>query len=66
MMGDDTWMKLFPSHFSVAHPFDSFNVKDLHTVRFSLVELFHFWFLFVIPSLFCEVVLALIILCFHC
>ncbi|XP_024356410.1 uncharacterized protein [Physcomitrium patens] len=32
MMGDDTWMKLFPSHFSVAHPFDSFNVKDLHTV----------------------------------
>lgn len=39
MMGDDTWMKLFPSHFSVAHPFDSFNVKDLHTVSFSLVEL---------------------------
>lgn len=32
MMGDDTWMKLFPSHFSEAHPFDSFNVKDLHTV----------------------------------
>ncbi|CAM6023434.1 unnamed protein product [Sphagnum balticum] len=32
MMGDDTWMQLFPSHFSEAHPFPSFNVKDLHTV----------------------------------
>jgi predicted AlkP superfamily pyrophosphatase or phosphodiesterase len=40
MMGDDTWMKLFPSHFSVAHPFDSFNVKDLHTVSFPLVQFF--------------------------
>ena len=40
MMGDDTWMKLFPSHFSVAHPFDSFNVKDLHTVSIFLVKVF--------------------------
>lgn len=32
MMGDDTWMQLFPTHFEEAYPFPSFNVKDLHTV----------------------------------
>ncbi|XP_060972946.1 uncharacterized protein LOC115725084 isoform X1 [Cannabis sativa] len=32
MMGDDTWMQLFPHHFEKSHPFPSFNVKDLHTV----------------------------------
>ncbi|EFJ29215.1 hypothetical protein SELMODRAFT_92862 [Selaginella moellendorffii] len=32
MMGDDTWLQLFPNHFSEAYPFPSFNVKDLHTV----------------------------------
>src|SRR5262245_19173169 len=31
-MGDDTWLKLFPTHFKRAYPFPSFNVKDLHTV----------------------------------
>lgn len=33
-MGDDTWMALFPTSFSpnMTHPFDSFNVEDLHTV----------------------------------
>ena len=31
-MGDDTWGKLFPSHFKREYPFPSFNVKDLHTV----------------------------------
>ncbi|WVO18035.1 hypothetical protein L204_105733 [Cryptococcus depauperatus] len=33
-MGDDTWMGLFPSSFcpSMSHPYDSFNVEDLHTV----------------------------------
>lgn len=33
LLGDDTWLQLFPaSLFSVAHPFPSFNVADLHTV----------------------------------
>ena len=33
-MGDDTWMALFPTSFApnMTHPFDSFNVEDLHTV----------------------------------
>ncbi|XP_059635878.1 GPI ethanolamine phosphate transferase 3 isoform X2 [Cornus florida] len=32
MMGDDTWLQLFPHHFNGSYPFPSFNVKDLHTV----------------------------------
>ncbi|KAJ7980495.1 GPI ethanolamine phosphate transferase 3 [Quillaja saponaria] len=32
MMGDDTWMQLFPQHFEKSYPYPSFNVKDLHTV----------------------------------
>ncbi|GAV85690.1 Phosphodiest domain-containing protein [Cephalotus follicularis] len=32
MMGDDTWIQLFPQHFIKAYPYPSFNVKDLHTV----------------------------------
>ena len=31
-MGDDTWLSLYPHHFSAAYPYPSFNVKDLHTV----------------------------------
>ena len=33
-MGDDTWMTVFPALFSpnMTHPYDSFNVEDLHTV----------------------------------
>ncbi|KAI0048438.1 hypothetical protein FA95DRAFT_1557935 [Auriscalpium vulgare] len=33
-MGDDTWMTVFPDSFgpNITHPFDSFNVEDLHTV----------------------------------
>jgi hypothetical protein len=31
-MGDDTWVQLYPSNFYRTYPFDSFNVKDLHTV----------------------------------
>ena len=33
-MGDDTWMTVFPTLFSpnMTHPYDSFNVEDLHTV----------------------------------
>ncbi|KAG5579730.1 hypothetical protein H5410_050357 [Solanum commersonii] len=31
MMGDDTWVQLFPQHFNISHPFPSFNVKDLDT-----------------------------------
>lgn len=34
MMGDDTWMQLFPEHFEESHPYPSFNVKDLDTVCF--------------------------------
>ncbi|KAL6573405.1 hypothetical protein OROHE_001864 [Orobanche hederae] len=32
MMGDDTWLQLFPHHFIRSYPFPSFNVKDLDTV----------------------------------
>ncbi|WCJ41278.1 GPI ethanolamine phosphate transferase 2 [Euphorbia peplus] len=32
MMGDDTWVQLFPDHFNRSYPYPSFNVKDLHTV----------------------------------
>ncbi|KDP43914.1 hypothetical protein JCGZ_20924 [Jatropha curcas] len=32
MMGDDTWIQLFPHHFNKSYPYPSFNVKDLHTV----------------------------------
>lgn len=32
MMGDDTWIQLFPHHFEKSYPYPSFNVKDLHTV----------------------------------
>lgn len=32
MMGDDTWVQLFPNHFKKSYPYPSFNVKDLHTV----------------------------------
>ncbi|KAJ9348774.1 glycosylphosphatidylinositol anchor synthesis protein [Paecilomyces variotii] len=33
-LGDDTWHALFPQYFNpnLTHPFDSFNVWDLHTV----------------------------------
>lgn len=33
-LGDDTWHALFPGYFhpNLTHPFDSFNVWDLHTV----------------------------------
>ncbi|CAM6100656.1 unnamed protein product [Calypogeia fissa] len=41
MMGDDTWMQLFPTQFAEAYPFPSFNVKDLHTVDDGVIrELF--------------------------
>ena len=32
MMGDDTWLEVFPDHFSASAPFPSLNVKDIHTV----------------------------------
>ncbi|KAH7290765.1 hypothetical protein KP509_30G062700 [Ceratopteris richardii] len=38
MMGDDTWLALFPSQFHQAFPFPSFNVKDLHTVDNGVLE----------------------------
>ncbi|XP_031488266.1 uncharacterized protein LOC116256161 isoform X1 [Nymphaea colorata] len=38
MMGDDTWMQLFPNHFHSSHPFPSFNVKDLDTVDNGVIE----------------------------
>lgn len=33
MIGDDTWLDLFPTHFARATPFPSLVVKDIHTVR---------------------------------
>ncbi|XP_027164375.1 GPI ethanolamine phosphate transferase 3-like isoform X2 [Coffea eugenioides] len=38
MMGDDTWVQLFPHHFHTSYPFPSFNVKDLHTVDNGCIE----------------------------
>lgn len=38
MMGDDTWMQLFPDHFEKSYPFPSFNVKDLDTVDNGCIE----------------------------
>ena len=39
-MGDDTWMTVFPTLFSpnMTHPYDSFNVEDLHTVDNGVVR----------------------------
>ncbi|KAF5319182.1 hypothetical protein D9619_008763 [Psilocybe cf. subviscida] len=37
-MGDDTWMSVFPESFDIKHPFDSFNVEDLHTVDEGVIE----------------------------
>ena len=31
-VGDDTWMRLFPTAMQTALPYPSFNVKDLDTV----------------------------------
>ncbi|CAM8935128.1 unnamed protein product [Rhodiola kirilowii] len=47
MMGDDTWMQLFPHHFDKSYPFPSFNVKDLHTVDNGCID-------HLIPSLYKE------------
>ncbi|ORY23418.1 phosphoethanolamine N-methyltransferase [Naematelia encephala] len=37
-MGDDTWVNLFPDSFTFSHPFDSFNVEDLHTVDNGVID----------------------------
>lgn len=37
-MGDDTWLNLFPQSFKHAHPFESFNVEDLHTVDNGVIK----------------------------
>lgn len=31
-VGDDTWLNVYPSHFNISIPYDSFNVEDLHSV----------------------------------
>ncbi|CAL9048922.1 uncharacterized protein LOC103978910 isoform X1 [Musa acuminata AAA Group] len=38
MMGDDTWLQLFPDHFNTSYPYPSFNVKDLDTVDNGVIE----------------------------
>ncbi|KAJ3681307.1 hypothetical protein LUZ60_015796 [Juncus effusus] len=38
MMGDDTWVDLFPDQFNESYPYPSFNVKDLDTVDNGVVE----------------------------
>ena len=41
-MGDDTWLDLFPSQFSIKYPFPSLNVKDLDTVDNGVIDnIFH-------------------------
>ncbi|KAF2231998.1 GPI ethanolamine phosphate transferase 3 [Viridothelium virens] len=39
-LGDDTWHALFPDYFDpeLTHPYDSFNVWDLHTVDNGVIE----------------------------
>ncbi|KAK7679036.1 hypothetical protein QCA50_017980 [Cerrena zonata] len=39
-MGDDTWMSVFPTSFdpNMTHPYDSFNVEDLHSVDLGVIE----------------------------
>ena len=37
-MGDDTWVNLFPDSFAHSHPYDSFNVEDLHSVDNGVIE----------------------------
>lgn len=39
-LGDDTWHSLFPGYFdaNLTHPYDSFNVWDLHTVDTGVTE----------------------------
>ncbi|OJD16612.1 hypothetical protein AJ78_03252 [Emergomyces pasteurianus Ep9510] len=39
-LGDDTWQSLFPDLFEpkLSHPYDSFNVRDLHTVDNGVTE----------------------------
>ncbi|KAL9122170.1 MAG: hypothetical protein Q9187_001271 [Circinaria calcarea] len=39
-LGDDTWQSLFPGYFNanLSHPYDSFNVWDLHTVDNGVTE----------------------------
>ncbi|RXK41374.1 hypothetical protein M231_01279 [Tremella mesenterica] len=37
-MGDDTWVNLFPETFAIQHPYDSFNVEDLHTVDNGVIQ----------------------------
>lgn len=41
LLGDDTWVQLFPDSraFSHLHPFPSFNVQDLHTVDSGIKKL---------------------------
>ncbi|WVZ71801.1 hypothetical protein U9M48_020338 [Paspalum notatum var. saurae] len=38
MMGDDTWIQLYPEHFNKSFPYPSFNVKDLDTVDNGVIE----------------------------
>jgi phosphatidylinositol glycan class O len=37
-VGDDTWIDLFPTQFDEAHPFPSFNTRDLDTVDNGCIE----------------------------
>ncbi|EFW99030.1 phosphoethanolamine n-phosphodiesterase [Grosmannia clavigera kw1407] len=39
-LGDDTWTALFPGYFeaNISHAYDSFNVRDLHTVDNGVME----------------------------
>lgn len=41
MLGDDTWISLFPDQFHLSHPFDSFNTRDIDTVDDGIQQ--HLW-----------------------
>ncbi|GAQ80076.1 phosphatidylinositol glycan class O [Klebsormidium nitens] len=38
LLGDDTWMDLYPTQFTEAHPYPSFVVKDIHTVDNGVIK----------------------------
>lgn len=37
-LGDDTWYKLFPNQFDEIYPFDSFDIQDLDTVDYGVMN----------------------------
>ncbi|GBG80965.1 hypothetical protein CBR_g31522 [Chara braunii] len=38
MIGDDTWVQLFPDQFAATYPYPSFDVKDIHVVDNGVID----------------------------